>query len=499
MKEIFSRRLFLAGLGSVCGSAVLANAPARSLRPVARPSAVRSGTTRNATSAEALIAQANLGGEVGFSVVDPQTGRVLEERQGGTSLPPASIAKSITALYALANLGASYRFTTRLLAGGPVSNGVLEGDLILVGGGDPTLDTDALAGLAAALKARGIREVRGQLRSFGGALPYVRVVDSDQPDHVAYNPSISGLNLNFNRVHFEWKRSGSGYTTTMDARSGRYRPEVRVARMTVADRNAPVYIYRDGGDHDAWSVARGQLGNGGSRWLPVRKPEAYAAEVFATFARSQGIVLEHGEPVRSGLRGAELASHSSAQLVEILRDMLRYSNNTTAEAVGMTASLRRGGRISSLDDSARAMTAWARQSLNMAGARFVDHSGLGERARVSPTAMARAMAVVHRENALQPILRPFAMRDANGNVQQSHPIKVAAKTGTLYFVSTLAGYMRERNGRDLAFAIFTADTARRARFDSRLGVRPEGASAWNRRSRNLQQQLIERWGQVYQS
>jgi len=496
MKLPLSRRVFIASLGAILGTPALANPPEVSLRPVVRP---KDMLRRSATGAEALIAQAKLGGKVGFSVVDVASGMVLEEQGGRTALPPASVTKSITALYALSALGDGYRFTTEILATGGVSNGVVQGDLILAGGGDPTLDTDALAALAGQLKASGVREVRGRLRTYGGALPKVREVDSDQPDFVAYNPTISGLNLNFNRVHFEWKRSGSGYTTTMDARSAKYRPAVTVARMSIAERSQPVYTYKDSGGHDAWTVARTQLGNGGARWLPVRKPEAYAAEVFASFARTHGIILKMGKPVSGRPRGRVLASHRSAPLATILRDMLKYSNNMTAEAVGLTATIKRTGRAASLKASAQEMSSWARQSLGMTNSRFVDHSGLGAASRVTPAAMAKAMAAVHRQGALKPLLKPFALRDANGKIDKGHPIKVLAKTGTLYFVSTLSGYMTTPGGTELAFAIFTANEQNRSRIDRKSGARPEGSSSWNRRSKKLQQRLIERWGQVYGS
>lgn len=474
--------------------AALGGAPAISLRPVARPGG---GAARLAPSAEALVAEAQLSGRVGYAVADAQSGQVLEEGDGATGLPPASVTKAVTALYALDALGPGYRFETRLFATGVLEGGVLKGDLVLAGGGDPTLDTDALAALAAGLKKAGVREVRGQFRVWGGAVPFKRAIDEGQPEHVGYNPALSGLNLNYNRVHFEWKRAGGKYTVSMDARTARYRPDVTVARMQIADRSVPVYTYRDAGGRDDWTVARAALGNGGARWLPVRKPELYAAEVFATFARSQGIdlgkpALQDGAP-----QGGVIATHHSAPLRDILRDMLKYSTNLTAEMVGLVASARIKGRALPLERSAQAMNDWAAQRLGMTGAALRDHSGLSDRSRLSAAAMARGLARAHEAGLLRPLLREHRMRDANGREARNHPVKVVAKTGTLYFVSSLAGYVRTPQGADLAFAIFTSSDSLRSRIDPKRDERPPGAQGWNRRSKRLQQALIERWSAVY--
>ena len=494
MKHSFTRRLFLgAALSGVAGAA-LGGAPAISLRPVARPGG---RAARLAPSAEALIAGAKLSGQVGYAVADARTGLVLEEGDGATGLPPASVTKAVTALYALDVLGPDYRFETRLFATGVLEGGALKGDLILAGGGDPTLDTDALAALAARLKKAGIREVRGQFRVWGGAVPFKRAIDENQPEHVGYNPAISGLNLNYNRVHFEWKRAGGTYTVSMDARSGRYRPDVTVARMRIADRGVPVYTYRDAGGRDDWTVARGALGNGGARWLPVRKPELYAAEVFTTFARSQGIELGKPTLQDSAPQGGVIATHHSAPLRDILRDMLKYSTNLTAEMVGLTATARLKGRALPLERSAQAMNDWAAQGLGMSGAALRDHSGLSDRSRLSAAAMATGLARAHEAGLLRPLLREHRMRDANGREARNHPVKVLAKTGTLYFVSSLAGYVRTPQGADLTFAIFTASESLRSRIDPKHDERPPGARGWNRRSKRLQQALIERWSAVY--
>lgn len=492
MMQPVSRRFLLScGLAALAAPA-LADAPAVSLRPVLRPAR---GAV--APAVEALIAGAKLSGRVSFAVVDAVSGQVLEEGDGAAALPPASVTKALTALYALDTLGAGHRFATRLIATGPVENGILRGDLVLAGGGDPTLDTNALAGMAAALKKAGLREVRGAFRVWGGAVPFRRAIDEDQPEHAGYNPALSGLNLNFNRVHFEWKRAGANYAVTMDARSDRYRPDVSVARMRIADRSLPVYVYSDGGARDEWSVARAALGNGGARWLPVRKPELYAGEVLATFARAQGIDLGKPEPMRAAPQGAALVTHQSEPLDSVLREMLRYSTNLTAEMMGLAASARRLGRVVDLPQSAAAMNEWAGARLGIGSARLRDHSGLSDRSRLSAADMARALAGAQRAADLRPLLREFTLRDAGGRPQRNHPLKVVAKTGTLYFVSSLAGYVATPGGRELVFAIFTASEELRAGIDPKRDESPPGARGWNRRAKALQQALIERWSAVY--
>lgn len=496
MFKIVSRRFVLTGLGAatIAGPAV-GNAPTSSLRPQ-----MRSGKpiTRADAGAGVLIKDAGLSGAVAFAVADVKTGKLLEEVNGKKTLPPASVAKALTALFALEVLGDEYRFSTRLMTTGRVNNGILSGDLILVGGGDPTLSTDNLAVMAGKLKAAGIREVRGDFLVYEGFLPYVHSIDAQQPDQLGYSPAVSGIALNYNRVHFEWKRGTNGYGVTMDARTERYRPEVAMARMKVVNRRVPVYTYADRNGADQWTVASQALGNGGSRWLPVRKPALYAGDVFRTLARAQGIVLPAAKVDRSLAKGTQtVVQQHSAPLRGIVKGMLKYSNNLTAEMVGMTASRALAGKPSSLKASADRMSRWAELQLGMTGTRMVDHSGLGDASGMTPEGLVNALVQVRKRGTLKPLLKPFAMRDAKRRVIKSHPIKVGAKTGTLNFVSGLAGFMKEADGRELAFAIFTADPATRDRIKRADREVPQGARTWNRKSKALQQALIERWAALY--
>lgn len=487
-----SRRALLSGAAAgLVAPAAFARPPEVSLRPLMR---------NRMRALDALIASAGLSGKVICAVADVSTGAVLESVGGQMGLPPASVAKALTALYALDVLGPGHRFATRVLANGVLKDGVLDGDLILAGGGNPVLDTKALAELASDLKAIGLREVRGAFKVYDGALPYVHSIDPGQPDHLGYSPSVSGIALNFNRVHFEWVRGASGYSVTMDARAANYKPQVAMAQMQVIARRVPVYTYEDTPRIDRWTVARGALGNGGSRWLPVRKPALYAGDVFQTLARSHGIVLGRVQVIdRAPLRAQVLVKHESAPLVDLLRGMLKYSTNLTAEMVGMAASARRAGTPADLAASAAVMNRWAADKLGMTQAAMVDHSGLSGASRLTPEDLALALARVHQAQELRPLLKPFVLRDAKGGLDRAHPIRVDAKTGTLNFVSGLGGYMTAAGGADLSFAIFTADTAKRSRIRRADREVPQGARPWNRQSRRLQQMLIERWGSLYGS
>ncbi len=491
-----SRRMMLAGLLGGAAFPAAAEVMDSSPRPVARGGKPAARPAAGPLDTSDLIAAAKLGGSVAYVLLDAQTGAVLEAREPDLALPPASVAKAVTSLYALEKLGAGYRFTTRVLATGPVAQGIVQGDIVLVGGGDPTLQTDQLGDLVARLAKVGLKGATGKFLYWDSALPQLAVIAADQPDHVGYNAAVSGLNLNFNRAYFEWKRVSGEWRTTVDARGERFLPEVGMVRVDVAQRDVPLFTYR-GGRVEEWTVASSALGKGGSRWLPVRDPGAYVSEVFRTLARAQGIRLQSPERVASVPPGDEIGRVESEPLPEVLRDMLKFSTNLTAECVGLAAS-----RASDLEASGQAMSDWVRTTF---GASFDmhDHSGLGGRSRVTAAGMAKVLVQADRERrGLKAILRDVGMKDDKGKVIDGHPVKVLAKSGTLNFVSGLAGHIvpppsSGQSGRELVFAIFSGDPERRDAVPVALREEPQGGKAWTSRARRLQGQLINRWAGLY--
>lgn len=478
-----SRRALLAGAASTLATSAFSEAPLTSLRPVARVPA------RDTISK--MVASREFSGDFAVVVFDLQTGEVKEDIAGSKAQPPASVTKAFTALYAIEALGEEHAFKTRIFAEGEVRDGILDGNLILAGGGDPTLVTDQIAELAKRLKATDLREVRGDFLVWDDALINQDEIDDSQFDYLGYNPTVTGLNLNYNRVHFEWKLEGEDYVTAMDARSENYRPVVTTAQIMVVDRSAPVFTYRDAGDVDQWTVAGSALNREGSRWLPVRHPALYAGEVFATFARSHGIVLKAPKETADAPTGTPLVSFESAPLAEMMRGMLRYSTNLTAEAAGMTATAARVGALRGLRTSALGMSRWADKRAGGISPSFVDHSGLGDQSRVSPADMVRMLCAPDVMTTLHPILRNIPLVGSDGQVIDDRQVSVKAKTGTLNFVSTLAGYVRTKSGRNLAFAIFASDLDAREAGKLTGAESPPGARGWNRRARRLQQDILK--------
>ena len=497
---LLTRRAAVTGVLSGLGSLAFAGPPTTAIRPEPRPGGVPvkpkiiAAPPPPPSSSEALVRAAKLGGEVGFAVVDVKSGELLEARLGSTPLPPASTLKVVTALYALDRLGTTHAFETRVLATAPARDGRIDGDVILAGGGDPTLDTDRLADLAKALREAGVTEVTGRFLIWPGALPRGKRIDIEQPEHVAYNPSYGGLNLNFNRVHFEWKKARDDFAITMHARARNFSPATNVARMAIIDRKSPVFQYKDWGRRDQWSVAKWALGKkDGARWLPVRYPALYAGDVFRTLARSNGIVLKPGELIDSLPEAAPLVSVASDPIVPMLQGMLKYSTNLTAEAAGMAASQKLGAVESLLESGAR-MGGWAMANFGVAGVRFRDHSGLGYASAITPGDLARILSA---NPGIAPLLKTVNL-GADKNASNMKNVQVRAKTGTLNFVSSLAGFVNTANGRDLAFSILTADTARRDAIPPAERERPPGSKSWARRSRRLQRDLLRNWAQSYE-
>ena len=175
--------------------------------------------------------------------------------------------------------------------------------------------------------------------------------------------------------------------------------------------------------------------------------------------------------------------------------MLKFSTNLTAEVVGLAATQARVGPVSSLASSAEEMNTWAWETFGQV-MDLRDHSGLSGQSRITCAALAGFLAKASVRQSLTPVLKTYDIRDANRKVIPDHPTEVRAKTGTLNFVSTLAGYVSGPGGTPRPFVIMSADLDRRATLTGDAIARPPGGRTWARAARGLQQSLVKAWGKA---
>ncbi len=189
-------------------------------------------------------------------------------------------------------------------------------------------------------------------------------------------------------------------------------------------------------------------------------------------------------------KGAPFAQTTSAPMKELLRRMLKFSTNLTAEAAGLTATAAKGVSTPSLIASGSRMAGWARTKFGANGVRFLDHSGLGYDSSISPQDM---VEILRGDTRVGELMKSMSLPNPRVKGATLTKVAVSAKTGTLNFVSSLAGYVTTESNRTLVFAIFTADTERRDAIPPEMRGRPRGARRWANQSRNLQKQLLANW------
>ncbi|MDN5569104.1 MAG: D-alanyl-D-alanine carboxypeptidase, partial [Paracoccus sp. (in: a-proteobacteria)] len=188
-----------------------------------------------------LVAGSRLPGQVGFALTDAR-GDALALGHAAMPVAPASTMKVLTSLFALDRLGPSHRFRTRIIRAGDT--------LILAGGGDPVLTTDDLAALAGQLASSG-QERPARFAVWGGALPHLDHFNDQQADYLAYNPSVSGMILNFNRVHLGWRRVGVDYQLSLEARDAGHSPRAYTVTAQPPTQSS-LYTYRNADQREYW-------------------------------------------------------------------------------------------------------------------------------------------------------------------------------------------------------------------------------------------------------
>lgn len=439
--------------------------PVRTARAAAPTwSAPRSAAALSASLGSILGSRVR-GGTWGVMVVSVTRGDTLFSRNPDMLLKPASIMKMMTTGVALERFGPSHTFPTVVLRDGVVNNGVLEGNLYLRGGGDPTLSLRFWQGespmdaLARQVATAGIQAVRGAVVADESAFDSERIPHGWKSTYLmsAYAAPVSALSLNENIVWIVARAENGKAVVELDPPSTAI-PLTSSVRV-VGGSGGRVVARRN---NEGGITATGTIG---SRSRPrryslvVQEPPTYAAGGLVASLQKAGIEVQGG--IRAGTTpgGAEqIAEIHSLPLAQIVSYMNRESINHFAELLFRNAA-REDGRQA----SAQAALEELREFLSTkAGTqpeqiKVSDGSGLSEADSLTARSMVQLLSYAHKApwssvfHASMPVAgeselmrRRMRQTPAEGNLH--------AKTGTTNTVASLAGYVTALNGEVLAFA-----------------------------------------------
>jgi D-alanyl-D-alanine carboxypeptidase/D-alanyl-D-alanine-endopeptidase (penicillin-binding protein 4) len=459
-----SRRLAAATLAlaavSACSHGAPARAPSEPTPIVAAPNApgwsapqVRAlqSQLRSALSASALATS-------GVAIVDAD-GRPLFVRRERTALTPASTFKVLVGAAALTTLGHAYRFATTFESIADPQDGRIDGDLYLVGSGDPTLTRDDLRGGAGSVARAGVRDVRGALVADAGAFSGPETNPAWDPGDLQYGyaAATSALSLDQGTVEFHLVPTAAG----APARIRVLPPSdaVRVFGRVLTSYTTLLTIQRDPGRNDftfSGSVAAEQ-----SFWRPAIDLPRYAAVVARAMLRDRGVTVDGG--VRVGIAPVAplvLWRHRSAPLLAIVHEMFLESNNHFAEQLLRALGATRGaGTESSGGRIEREVL--VRDGVPQDGLRIVDGSGLAASDRVAPITLATLLARAAAEPAGAAFVATLPRVGIEGTVRwrRVHDAlgRARAKSGHIRNVNALAGFVQTRRHGRVAFAIIVND------------------------------------------
>ncbi len=418
--------------------------------------------------ADQALEQAHLGIEV-RSVVN---GEYLFRHNAHQNFIPASNMKLYTTAAALLALTPDFRYETKLLTDGKITNGVLRGNLIIIGSGDPTISghfnggyiTEVFDNWSKALSQMGVARMEGDIladNSYFAESGYGRGWQLDDLDH-CYAAARDALSFNNNCIAVEVHAahaSGSPAVIRME-------PETQYLKVTNAVVSSdPGQISITGTMTEGGILLTGHIPVGSAPYtlyVPVRKPAIFAASVFKEILSGNGIVINgdvgfYKKEAVGSSRLLPVAVHHSPPLSEIVKVTNRISNNLYAENLLLTVGKATSGYGTAKHAELAVQKIFAAAGLDLRGVRIADGSGLSRLNLITPHSTVELLYSMAHSAEARVFLESLATPGNEGTLQRflthtTAPVNFRAKTGSMTNVRNLSGYVTAASGELFAFS-----------------------------------------------
>ena len=385
-----------------------------------------------------------------------------------TPFNPASVIKIIPTLAALELLGPAYRWRTEVYTLGSIKDGILQGDILFKGYGDPYLVTGEFRKVLQELRRRGIRDITGDLlidhSYFDVAYEDPGAFDNDP--FRTYNVTPNAFLVNFKAVYFHFYPHTNG-------RDVRVFPEPELAGLKIDNRLRLRKRYCGGfqrgiavtvpdGETAGQVIFSGKFPTGCSRYVLARSlltHETYAYGVFKPIWRQLGGSI--AGTVRSATApatGKPFLVHQSRPLSDVIKLINKFSNNVMTRQLLLTLGAELGEQPGTVEQGVRVIEGYlADRGLDTRTLNIDNGAGLSRHARASAKLLAdileHAWTIPHRPE----FISSLSITGMDGTAKNRLKYKPASgyahiKTGSIDDVSAIAGYVHARSGRNYIVA-----------------------------------------------
>ena len=392
-------------------------------------------------------------------VVPVERGAAMVSHKANEPMNPASVMKIVTAYAALDLLGPAFTFGTTFLAAGEASNGILEGDLFIRGGGDPKLTADRLWLALHELRSRGVREIRGDMvldRSYFAPAAHDPGRFDNDPRR-AYNVGPDALLVNFHAIEFRFIPSAA----VVQVAAQPDLPNIEIVTR-IKPLPGPCGWWRENLKQEF--IDNGMLGTlvfSGS--MPVACGEnTWSLSLFDSARFTESVLRwlwsESGGKLTGKVRAGPVAAGArplmraeSEPLANLVRDMNKFSNNVMARHLFLALSAEREGRGDAAA-SARLVREWlAARGIDAPGFAVENGSGLSRDDRITAATLAALLRHAWASPLMPELAASMPIFGTDGTLKSRRPSGASGqahlKGGTLTGVQAVAGYVLDRLGR----------------------------------------------------
>ncbi|WP_087973151.1 D-alanyl-D-alanine carboxypeptidase/D-alanyl-D-alanine endopeptidase [Oceanobacillus rekensis] len=410
------------------------------------------------------------GGLIGISIRSMSSGEILAEHNSDIRLHPASNMKLLTAAAAFNVLGAKYKFETEIRVDGRINRNELEGDLYLIGKGDPTLLVDDFRTFAEKIRRKGIDTITGNIIGddnwYDDARLSQDLVWTDEQYH--YGAQVSALTASPNKDY----DTGSVVIEVMPTKAG------EKPRFTIIPNNDYIKIKNEAvtvhemvedeliieREHGGNLITiKGEISQDAEpikEWMAVWGVSEYAMNLFSQALKENGInwngtIKQKQVPKHAKL----LLSRKSVPLSELMVPFMKLSNN----GIGEILIKEMGKRVHGVGSWEKGFVVLEKEmaafGLDMKSIMIKDGSGISHSNLIPANEISHLLYEVQKKVWFSDYLHALPIagnedRMIGGTLRERmKDLIVKAKTGTIEGVSTLSGYMETKNGRQLIISI----------------------------------------------